>query len=270
MIDEVTRARRALELAQATSERLWAEHTAYCKTLDPARGVVGEEELRRLREASEWQGKVYAAEHALFRAEHGTPGIVGSHGEYQWLTMVDRDITSLLSICPEIVVGKYLAVTSIDSGSLRLTQQETREGWWTAEAGRVFRGTSWSAPEFREDWTVAYSPQIVSIHGLPNETHDECCAGYDEWYVFEQHAPVQEIESFVNWGGFRLYTPEYRWCTDRFWSQIERIEPESYIADGTVFTVVTRKPVVFNCIVSGYLASLNGRMTSDSPSVDCS
>jgi hypothetical protein len=127
----------------------------YSKTLDPARGVVDPEELRRLREASEWQGKVYAAEHAVFIAEHGTPGIVGSHGRYQWLTMVDRDITSLLSICPEVVLGKYLAVTRIDGGSLRLTDEEKSAGWWTAEAGKVFQGTSWSTPEYRDDWKIA-------------------------------------------------------------------------------------------------------------------
>ena len=116
MKSEVERARQDLELARATSERLWAEHSQYSKTLDPTRGVADPQELRRLREASEWQGRVYAAEHALFGAEHGTPGIIGSHGQYQWLTMVDRDITSVLSICPEVVLGKYLAVTSIDSG----------------------------------------------------------------------------------------------------------------------------------------------------------
>jgi len=61
----------------------------------------------------------------------------------------------------------------------------------------------------------------------------------------------------VNWCGFRLYDPTYQWCIDRFWNQIERIKPESYFADGTFFTVVTRNPVMFNRIVSGYLAPFN-------------
>lgn len=256
MKPEIEQARQHLELARATAERLWAEHSQYLKTRVPARGVADPEELRRLQEASDWQGRVYAAEHVLFRAEHGTPGMVGSHGQYQWLTMVDRDITSLLSICPEVVVGKYLAVTSIDSGSLRLTEEEKSAGWWTAEAGRVFRGTSWSPPEYRDDWKVAYSPRITSIHGLPNETHDECCAGFDEWYVFEQQVPAGEMESFVNWAGFRLYDPNYQWCTDRFWNQMLRIEPESYIADGTVFTVVTRNSALFDRITSGFLRTM--------------
>lgn len=71
------------------SKRLEAECSAFMKTLDPARGVAGPEEVRLLRERSEWIDKIYEAEHALFRAEHGTPGIVGAHGEYQWLTSVE-------------------------------------------------------------------------------------------------------------------------------------------------------------------------------------
>ena len=149
-------------------------------------------------------------------------GIVGFHEQYQWLRMVDRDITSPLSICPDIVLGKYLAVTRIDGGPLCLTEQGRVEGWWTAEVGRVFQATSWSPPEYRDDWKVAYSPLITSIDGLPNETHGECCAGYDEWYVSEHQMPAEEIETIVNWGGLRLYDPNFEWCTDRFWSQISQ------------------------------------------------
>lgn len=124
MASDLARARQELELARAMSQQLWAEYHAYLETLDPARGIAGAEEMRRLNEASQWTRKLYAAEHALFLAEHGTPGIVGSHGQYQWLTMVDRDITSLLGLCPEFVLDKYIAVTRIDGGSLRLTHQE--------------------------------------------------------------------------------------------------------------------------------------------------
>ncbi|MGH9662716.1 MAG: hypothetical protein ACRD96_29470, partial [Bryobacteraceae bacterium] len=216
MQPDVALARQELELARAMSKRLWAEHRAYAETLDPARGVVGPEELRRLKEASEWTGKIYAAEHALFKVEHGTPGIVGVHGDYQWLTMVECDISILLSLCPDVVVGKYLAVTSIDGGMLRLTDQEKNDGWWTADDARVFQGLPGGGRQDSDDRKVAYSPCVASTHGLPNETHDECCAGFDEWYVFGQPVPAGEIEVFVNWLGFRLYDPAYKWCTDRF------------------------------------------------------
>lgn len=255
MESEAKLARQQLELARATSGRLWNEYYALAKTLDPGRGVAGPEELRRLREASEWTDKFYAAEHALFKAENGTPGIVGTDGEYQWLTMFRCEISDLLGLCPDIVLNKYLAVTSIDSGTLQLADQEKGAGWWTSAEAKVFRGTSWGAREDRDDWKVAYSPRLDSIHGLPNETHDECCAGFDEWYVFERPVPAGEIEAFVNWSGFRLYDPEWKWCADRFWKQMARLAPESYIADGTVFTFTTRNACLFAKVISAFSSS---------------
>jgi hypothetical protein len=248
-------ARQQLELARATASRLWAEYRGFAETLDPGRGVAGPEEMRRMEEASAWTGKVYAAEHALFTAEHGTPGIVGAHGLYQWLTMFQRDISTLLRLCPDVVLNKYLAVTSIDGGTLQLTDEEKRDGWWTTAEARVFRGSSWGRREDRDDWKVAFSPRLDSIHGLPNGTHNECCAGFDEWYVFDRTVPAGEIEVFVNWVSFRLYAPEWKWCADRFWKQMARLAPESYIADGTVFTFCTCKADVFTKVLSAFSAS---------------
>lgn len=235
------------------SERLWAEYRAYAATLDPARRVAGPEELRRMMDASKWTGEIYDAEHTLFSAEHGTPGIVGTHGDYQWLTSVEHNITDLLRHCPDIVQGKYLAVTRRDGTSLCLTDEEKNAGWSIGDA-RVFQGTSWEPPEYREDWKVAYSPRVTSIHGLPNETREECW--FNEWYVFTQPVPAGEIEAFVNWIGFRLYDPDskWQWCLDRFWDQMARLTPESYIAEGTVFTIVTRNPALFAGVLSGFSA----------------
>jgi hypothetical protein len=169
-------------------------------------------------------------------AENGTPGVVGSHGEYHWLTMVDCDISTLLRLCPDVVLGKYLAITSIDSGTLHLTERERDEGWWTDDAAKVFSRTPWSSPEYRDDWKVACSPRLSSVHGLPDGTRENCC-GFNEWYVFEHPVAPGEMEVFVNWGGFTLYDPDYEWCADRLWEQMARLAPESCIVDGTVFTL---------------------------------
>lgn len=143
MNQDIRRARAELEFAKATAERKWTEYSAYVRTVDQRRSVADPEAVRRLREASEWQGRVYAEEHAAFKAEHGTPGIVGTRGEYQWLTLAHGDIASLLGICPEVVLGKYLAVTSVDSGHLRLSDNEVSAGWWTSESSCVFQQSSW-------------------------------------------------------------------------------------------------------------------------------
>lgn len=67
----------------------------------------------------------------------------GSHGEYRWLTTDKHDLDTLLRVCPQAVLGKRIAVTSLDSGPLRLNADEVSAGWLT-----------------RND--VAYSPRIES------------------------------------------------------------------------------------------------------------
>ena len=250
-------ARAELAAAREKSERLWDEYHAFTKTLDPTRGVAGDEELRRLGDASEWTGKAYRAEEELFKAENGTPCVIGEQGDYRWLSSLDCSITSLLRLCPEVVVEKYIAVTSIDSGALRLTEEEKTQGWWTRESGIIFRCTPWGDRTDREDWRVAYSPRIQSIHGLPNETHTECCDGYAEWYVFDQPVASGEIESFVNYSGFRLFAPEYKDFAARFWDQMMRLRPESYLAEGTVLTFATRNSAAFDQVVANWPQQLD-------------
>jgi hypothetical protein len=182
--------------------------------------------------------------------------VTGLVGNYKWLTVerlngVVCDISLLLRLCPDIVLGKYLAVTSIDGGALQLTEEEKRDGWFTTEKSKIFR-FKFDRLEYREDWLVAYSPRLVSIHGLPNETHDECCAGFDEWYVFPKAPLAAEMEVFVNWMGFRLDDPVWKEHTDRFWEQMERLAPESYIADGTAFTIATRNSDLFASVLRAF------------------
>jgi len=208
-----------------------------------------------MKDASDSTRKFYAAEQAPFMAEHGTPGVVGTYGSYQWLSMYERDMSELLSQCPQSVLGKYIAVTSIDGGALKLTEDEKAQGWWTSDQARFYHAICWSGHEYREDWKIAYSPRITSIHGLPNETHDECCAGFDEWYVFEQPCPPSEMEVFVNWGGFRLYDAHYQEWIDRLFAQLERLSAESYIADGTVLTFATRNASLFQNVIQSFAAN---------------
>ena len=162
----------------------------------------------------------------------------GSFGGYNWLTTEDHDLADLMRLCPEIVLGKYIAITSIDSGSLEVTEEEKAAGW-----------------ETRKD--IAYSPRIESIAGLPHENRHGRCLGFDEWYVFDAsvdlgqrvtgnifEAPVEasRVEIFVNYYHFVLHDATTRPITEIFWKQIWlRVLPESYIADGDSWlTFVTR------------------------------
>jgi hypothetical protein len=144
----------------------------------------------------------------------------GSHGAYEWLTTTRHDVDSLLTLCPTAVLGKYVAVTCFDSGSLSLSDEEKAAGWESRKG-------------------IAYSPLIRSVGTLPER------GGFDEWYVFGTpidlgekrqgnifEAPLSagQVEVFVNFAeGFDLQQPDS--LVPLFWRQLEWIRPESYVAD---------------------------------------
>ena len=157
---------------------------------------------------------------------------LGSHGTYQWL--VTDEQFDFLSICREVVVGKYVAITSIDSGSLEPTAEETAAGWQT-------RGN------------ITYSPRILNVESLPR-------AGWDEWYIFDGptdlgishlgenvfELPQEQghLSVFVNYC-FALHLPEMKDLATHFWRQIEWVRPESYVADSDYLNFVTANKSLF-------------------------
>lgn len=163
---------------------------------------------------------------------------VGLHGAYEWL--VTDENFDLLQLCPEVVLGKYVAITSVDSGWLRPTDKETAAGWQSLEK-------------------IAYSPKIENVQDVP---HD----GYDEWYIFDTptdlgtshleenifEVPQQDghLSVFVNYG-FALHPRERadKHLVALFWEQIARIRPESYVADNDYLTFVSGNKLVFASVL---------------------
>lgn len=161
----------------------------------------------------------------------------GAHGLYEWLATDDQRL-DLLEICPVVVLGKYIAVTSIDSGVFLPSDDEKAAGWES-------RGK------------IAYSPQVQSIDSLPRD-------GYDEWYVFASPSDLgnshieenifelpqerRQVNVFVNYGGFALHRPEMKDLTSLFWQQLEWVQPESYIGDGNFLNFVSTNKAAFAAI----------------------
>lgn len=158
---------------------------------------------------------------------------LGSQGSYEWL-VTDEDF-DLLELCPEIVLGKYVAVTSVDSGQLVPTNKETAAGWQSRAK-------------------IAYSPKIENAEDLPRE-------GWDEWYIFNtptdlsvSHLAVNIFEVpheqghlsvLVNYG-FALHPLERaNPFADLFWPQMARIRPESYVANNDYLTFVSMNESLF-------------------------
>ena len=249
-------ARQQLAHAQRMSLQVMEEMRLYSLTAGSSKPVADAEQLRLIRESSKWINQEYAARHAIASIEEGTPGITGTSGAYRWLTSVDHDMDDLLRLCPEVFAGKCLAVTSIDGGTLEPTAQETRNGWRTRPDCKVFRGLPDGRRDDQEDSLVAFSPVLDSIAYLPNETHVEFADGFNEWLLFDGKAPESDMEVFVNWFDFLLFSPDSKWLLDRFWAQMGRLNVESYVAEGTVFSFATRDIKLFDAVLTAFSKDL--------------
>jgi hypothetical protein len=162
----------------------------------------------------------------------------GSRGDYSWLTTAEHELHDLITSCPQVVLGKYIAVTSFDSGWLVPNEDEILAGWQS-------RGG------------IAYSPKVESVEKLPHDL-------YDEWYVFkiprdlgklfqgnvfETSMQAGQVEVFANFGpGFSLKSSEAKDQTDLFWLQLELIQPESFVSDGDLLNFATTDDQLFDSV----------------------
>jgi hypothetical protein len=183
------------------------------------------------------------------------PVTVGVRGSYEWLA-TDHRLDDLLRLCPEIVLGKYIAITSIDSGSYYPTEAEIAAGW-----------------ERRNE--IAYSPRIEEVETLPRD-------GWDEWYVFENRvdlggmAPRNEhmfeasprpgkVYDFVNIN-FSLHAPNMQGLAQYFWTQFDWIRPLTYIADSNDFLMVISSDRKLFGVARDALTALNSSSGAQSKS----
>lgn len=157
---------------------------------------------------------------------------VGSQGAYEWLVTDEK--VDLLQLCPEVVLGKYVAVTSIDSSEFVPTEKETAAGW-------------------QSHGKIAYSPKIQRADDLPRE-------GWDEWYIFSDPADLGKsylhenvfqvpggkghLSVFVNYC-FALHQPKMNSLVTLFWQQMEWVRPESYVADNDYLNFVSMNKALF-------------------------
>jgi hypothetical protein len=149
---------------------------------------------------------------------------IGNKGNYYWIEWQDGNkfLKNLLSDFPQLVLGKYLVNTSFASGSLTLPPEEISQGWFA-----------------REKFT--FSPQITNVDSIFGY-------GYDEWYVFDSPKTFDNCEVFINYWQFSLDDAEPEEIQNSFWKQLERLNPESYLANGDNLICATRNENLFNQI----------------------
>jgi hypothetical protein len=176
----------------------------------------------------------------------------GQRGNYFWLDDASLFIGDLLRLIPEVVVGKYLIVTSFDSGPLRLENADFQRGWLQHDE-------------------LAINPSVMSTGDMP---YDE----WDEWYVFRKPPLLEDFAVFVNYGSFCLQDPAQLFAEGEssellnltrdlqrsFWDQLELKAPESYVACGNRLMVATRSPDLYEGLVE-LLAPLSQKRASAIP-----
>lgn len=148
---------------------------------------------------------------------------IGKRGDYFWIEWRDDFLSDLLSAFPQFVLGKYLVNTSFDSGSLTLAPEEIEQGWCKHNK-------------------LALSPPISDVACIPKDQ-------YDEWYVFTSPTTFENYEVFVNYGGFSLENSDFTEFQEKFWLQLERLSPESFLAEGGYLICVTRNESLYNQVV---------------------
>ncbi|HNC08118.1 MAG TPA: hypothetical protein PLX14_05390 [Anaerolineales bacterium] len=143
---------------------------------------------------------------------------IGAHKGYFWVTWKSQILSDLIAAFPEIVDGMYLVVSAFDSGPFVPTNTEQAQGW-----------------QYKNN--LAFSPLVKNPVDLPT-------GEYDEWYVYPTASRPEVIEVFINYSLFNLSgafaIPESAELAERFWSQLERLAPESYLAEGEQLHFVTR------------------------------
>jgi hypothetical protein len=160
----------------------------------------------------------------------------GFEDGYEWL-VATCSLGDVLSVCPNLVMGKFVAVSAFDSGPLVLTEKEKADGWNSL-------------------FGIAYSPRIAALETLP---YDNC---YDEWYIFGEHTEIGRIAEqgsnifegwhnkdtvyqFVNYH-LGLHLEEQKPLADLFWMQVRRLQPEVYVADCQSYvTIVSNNKELF-------------------------
>ncbi|MGA8087757.1 MAG: hypothetical protein WCA10_10645 [Terracidiphilus sp.] len=157
----------------------------------------------------------------------------GVHEDYEWL-VTEQYLDDLLHLCPQIVVGKFVAITSIDSGIYHPTDSEIVAGWENRNG-------------------IAYSPRVEDAKALPRQ-------GWDEWYVFNERVDLggmlaRDSNPFIaSLGPGRIYAfvnsnfsvAGTQGMQDFFWNQFDRIRPQTYIAESDYFLqVITREKELF-------------------------
>lgn len=150
----------------------------------------------------------------------------GREDNYFWLQALNVGNFQVVYGVPDILEGNQLAITSFDNGPLSLTEDEIKLGWRSVNKSGI-------------------APIGVKLENIP-------VGGGDEWYIFKSTVPsdFKEVEVFADKIGFH-FGEEFidKKCQIRFWSQLNKLKPESYLADTNIFLFATESKALHGRIL---------------------
>lgn len=161
----------------------------------------------------------------------------GEHQNFHWLESNLINLREIISILPEIFVGKFLMITHFDGHSYQLNNIDENRGW-------------------KKINNLTYT-ELISQNTLKMNI----CDNYDQWVLLRQFRQIDPVDAFVNFEYFSLidWDMEATYLKDddekrfinnyqekrsrvlmNFWDQIKIINPETFVSDGSKFIYVTR------------------------------
>ncbi len=171
--------------------------------------------------------------------------LLGKYGKWQWLNSKAACLADVVERCPQLVIDRFVLVTSYDSGLLQLDEEKLKAGWKHMCKRR--RSFDWAHPEWEEP--LALSPRVSDPGILPIDM-------YDEWYVFYTEPQIDTIEVFVNWNFSPTFghTGLHELSTHvqlevHFWNQLAVINPRAYVADNQTLSFATSDDVLFEQVM---------------------
>lgn len=171
--------------------------------------------------------------------------LLGKNGKWNWLTSKAACLADVVERCPQLVIDRFVLITSLDSGLVQLDEAKLKAGWKPMCKRR--RNFDWSHDVWEDP--LALSPRIADPKILPTDM-------YDEWYVFCTEPQIDTIEVFVNWGfspTFGHIGPQelgtHGELEEHFWDQLAVINPRAYIADNLELSFVTSDDPLFEQVM---------------------
>lgn len=144
--------------------------------------------------------------------------IKGYNNNYYWLqTSADfKTIGSFIDDFAHFIINKNLAIISFDSDSFIPTEEEVKRGW-----------------TFKNE--IAYFNNITL-----EELKGPICDNFDQWLIFDNPVEISKMDIFVNYSGFSIDDSHNTntlaaSVTNRFWSDIIRMEPVCFLLCGDNF-----------------------------------